>query len=350
MNPLPNISHSHSTPTASVSSANPIQATMLSANQASASPLFMGSSKLPTDELAPRTLTLPPLIFSGLYETTQVDKGRAETPLPMGQIQIGGVGEPNHELESAGKQVVLPRNHAPESWLSSDMNPLYMGPSPALRNSHFIGGGSDETTLSFLPDDLSPAVLQNLSRENLQRFEQIRDSYTTETQTIEIKEKDGSKRARTVDVTVRKFNRPDPSTYLTKATINEHLSVFRDKPCLFLTRYAYDNFCKNGIGRKDGQFLIPKDIGDKIEKLLSNKSTFGAGEAQLGIPSGAWQNQEIIRVTVNEIPNLRMASGNEAGANKYWMPGGYLPNGLPEAVCDQIPNDKVTMSSFFPAD
>jgi hypothetical protein len=350
MNPLPNISHSHSTPIASVSSANPIQATMLSANQASASPLFMGSSKLPTEELAPRTLTLPPLIFSGLYETIQADKGSAEISLPMGPIQIGGIAEPNHELESAGKQVVLPRNHAPESWLSSDMNPVYMGPSPSLRNSHFIGGGSDKTTLSFLPDDLSPAVLQNLSRENLQRFEQIRDSYTTETQTIEIKEKDGSKGGRTVDVTVRKFNRPDPSTYLTKATINEHLSVFRDKPCLFLTRYAYDSFCKNGIGRKDGQFLIPKDIGDKIEKLLSNKSTFGAGEAQLGIPSGAWKNQEIIRVTVNEIPNLRMASGNEVGANNYWMPGGYLPNGLPEAVCDQIPNDKVTMSSFFPAD
>ena len=362
MNPLPNISHSHSTPTASVSSANPIQATMLSANQASASPLFMGSSKLPTDELAPRTLTLPPLIFSGLYETIQADKGRAEISLPMGPIQIGGIGEsnhapemgsaaePNHELESVGKQVVLPRNHAPESWLSSDMNPLYMGPSPSIRNSHFIGGGSDETMLSFLPDDLSPAVLQNLSRENLQRFEQIRDSYTTETQTISIKEKDGSKHGRTVDVTVRKFNRPDPSTYLTKTAIDKHLSMFRDKPCLFITRDAYESFCKNGIGRKDGQFLITKDIGDKLEKLLSNKSTFGAGEAQLGIPSGAWQNQEIIRVTVNEIPNLRMASGNEAGANKYWMPGGYLPNGSPEAVCDQIPTDKVTMDTFFPAD
>jgi hypothetical protein len=32
------------------------------------------------------------------------------------------------------------------------------------------------------------------------------------------------------------------------------------------------------------------------------------------------------------------------------MPGGYLPNGLPEAVCDQIPKDKVTMNNFLPAD
>ena len=350
MNPLASISNSHSTQTAAVNSTNPIQTTMLSANQADVSPLFRGSSKLPTDELAPRTLTLAPLTFSGLYETIQVDKGSVETSLPMGRVQIGGIEESNHELESAGKQVVLPSNHAPESWLSSDMNPMYMGPSASLRNSHFIGGGADETMLSFLPDDLSPAALQNLSRENLQKFEQIRDSYTTATQTIEIKEKNGKKSGRTVDVTVRKFNRPDPSTYLTKAAIDKHLSMFRDKPCLFLTRYAFDNFCKNGIGRTDGQFLITKDIGDKIETLLRNKSTFAAGEAQLGIPNGAWQDQEIIRVTVNEIPNLRMASGNEVGANKYWMPGGYLPNGLPEAVCDQIPKDKVTMNNFLPAD
>jgi len=32
------------------------------------------------------------------------------------------------------------------------------------------------------------------------------------------------------------------------------------------------------------------------------------------------------------------------------MPGGYLPNGLPEAVCDQIPLDKVSMNPFTPGD
>jgi hypothetical protein len=348
MNALPNISNNLPTQTASVSGATPTQTTMVTAKQASTSPLFTGSANLPTRELAARTLTLPPLTFTSAFETSQVGKGKPDITLPMGQFQIGGVEQTEYELTPAGKQVVLPNNHAPADWLSNDMNPLYMGPSSAMRNSHFIDGGTDQTTLSFLPDDLSPAALQNLSRSNLQKFEQIRDSYTTETQTIKIK--DRNKEERSFDVTIRKSNRPDPSTYLTKATIDKHLSRFHDKPCLFLTRYAFDNFCKNGIGRKDGQFLTTKDIGDKIETLLSRKSTFAAGEAELGIPEGAWKNQEVIRVTVDDIPNLRMASGNEVGANKYWMPGGYLPNGLPEAVCDQIPLNKVTVKPFLPAD
>jgi len=32
--------------------------------------------------------------------------------------------------------------------------------------------------------------------------------------------------------------------------------------------------------------------------------------------------------------NLRIPSGNEAGANEMWVPGGYLPEGMPEAVID----------------
>lgn len=36
----------------------------------------------------------------------------------------------------------------------------------------------------------------------------------------------------------------------------------------------------------------------------------------------------------SELTNLRMPSGNEAGANEHWIPGGYLPTGIPEAVID----------------
>lgn len=31
-----------------------------------------------------------------------------------------------------------------------------------------------------------------------------------------------------------------------------------------------------------------------------------------------------------------MPSGNERGANNYWLPGGYSSGGIPEAVIDQI--------------
>jgi hypothetical protein len=32
--------------------------------------------------------------------------------------------------------------------------------------------------------------------------------------------------------------------------------------------------------------------------------------------------------------NLRIPSGNEAGANEFWIPGGKLPDGNSEAVID----------------
>lgn len=320
--------------------------TRLDAAQASASPLFAGAARLPTKELASRTLLLPPLVFANTVVTEHAGETAIDTDLSLPSLRMGDLESITHTLTPAEKQVVLPGNHAPADWLNSDANPLVMGPSPMLRNSHFIESSPDQVMLSLVPDDLSPAVLHTLSPENLKTFERIRDSYTTETQTIKFKDRD--KVERSIDVTVRKPNRPDPSTYLSKTTINKHLAAFRNEPCLFITRQAFTNFCKNGIGRKDGQFLVTKETGDRIETLLSKQSTFSAGEAELGIPDGAWANQEIIRVTVNDIPNLRMASGNEAGANKYWMPGGYLPNGLMEAVCDQIPLDKVTSKTFLP--
>lgn len=36
--------------------------------------------------------------------------------------------------------------------------------------------------------------------------------------------------------------------------------------------------------------------------------------------------------------NLRMPRGNEAGANEAWIPGGYLPERIPEAVLNTHPD------------
>lgn len=43
--------------------------------------------------------------------------------------------------------------------------------------------------------------------------------------------------------------------------------------------------------------------------------------------------------------NLRIPSGNEAGANSHWIPGGKTDGGVPEAITDLIPNvpDNVTV-------
>lgn len=39
---------------------------------------------------------------------------------------------------------------------------------------------------------------------------------------------------------------------------------------------------------------------------------------------------------IQQIKNLRMPTGNEAGANNLWVPGGITKNGKSEAVIDPI--------------
>jgi hypothetical protein len=65
-------------------------------------------------------------------------------------------------------------------------------------------------------------------------------------------------------------------------------------------------------------------------------------EKELGIPPGAWQGKEMVRITIPSPKDvaLRMPSGNEAGANAHWIPGGRLPTGKLEAVCNAIPKGK----------
>ncbi|MEO6904162.1 MAG: hypothetical protein ABI315_13570 [Bacteroidia bacterium] len=44
-----------------------------------------------------------------------------------------------------------------------------------------------------------------------------------------------------------------------------------------------------------------------------------------------------VKVHLSCLRGLRMATGNEVGANELWLPGGKLPKGYSEAVINQIP-------------
>lgn len=73
--------------------------------------------------------------------------------------------------------------------------------------------------------------------------------------------------------------------------------------------------------------------------LASANGDISVIESKLGIPPGAWQAKELVRI---DIPtprdlNLQMPSGNEAGANPLWIPGGTLRTGQLEAVINSIP-------------
>jgi hypothetical protein len=138
---------------------------------------------------------------------------------------------------------------------------------------------------------------------------------------------------------IPKGDRPDPSEYLSAEFIDQHLARFSDGA----TRYmVLDNLRAFGIGQRDGTtFVFPSNELDAL--TTATGGNLRLLEQSLGLPGGYFDAYEIVRVDIPdpESHGLRMPSGNEAGANDQWLPGGFLPRGMPEAVIDggEVPSD-----------
>lgn len=145
-----------------------------------------------------------------------------------------------------------------------------------------------------------------------------------------------------------KGQRPDPATYLSGGYIDSHLALFDDGASRFMTRTNLDKY---GIAQRDGtSFVMPKHEADAL--LARTQGDPRALEEALGLPEGFLDGNELVRVDVpapREL-NLRIPSGNEAGANDQWIPGGKLPTGNSEAVIDAkgIPNERYSVSPVQP--
>jgi hypothetical protein len=140
---------------------------------------------------------------------------------------------------------------------------------------------------------------------------------------------------------MEKGTRPDPSEYLSQDYIQHHLEQFDQGG----TRFMPDqNFNKYGIGQRDGTtFVFPTN---EVDALMA-KGDFAAIESVLGLPEGYFEDYSVLRVDIPDLGHydLRIPSGNEAGANDYWLPGGFLPEGIPEAVIDgsKVPFEYLTV-------
>jgi hypothetical protein len=95
-----------------------------------------------------------------------------------------------------------------------------------------------------------------------------------------------------------------------------------------------------------GTFVLPKSVVNKaIEASNGNPRIL---ENLLGLDPGYLGEHPII-LDINNISNIRIPSGNEAGAwPEYWIPGGYTSGGVPEAIVDQIPSGGYTISNAYP--
>lgn len=132
-------------------------------------------------------------------------------------------------------------------------------------------------------------------------------------------------------LSLKKGKRPEPSDYMSSEQISAHLALFDEGAVRFTSRQGVYEY---GTLGPDGGFVMPKKLFSQlIEQSDGNMRII---ENKLGLEQGYLTNTDtaIYYIPRNEIVNLRLPSGNETGANKNWIPGGYTSGGIPEAVMD----------------
>ena len=133
---------------------------------------------------------------------------------------------------------------------------------------------------------------------------------------------------------LKRGKRPDPNTYITKAKIDKHLALFEGG----VTKIAA-NEPKGTVGPPGGTFVMPKWVADRI--ILKSKGDISKLETLLALDPGILGTNPV-RIDIMAPKGLRMPSGNEFGANKQWIPGGYTSSGTLEATIDPVePNDYI---------
>ena len=142
-----------------------------------------------------------------------------------------------------------------------------------------------------------------------------------------------------------KGGRPNPAMYLSRSFIRKHLKKFADGASLVMSRDSFISYVlfSKTIGRDDNTcFVMPVDVCDEIEAAAhGNPRVY---ERALGFDDGYFESHGgLIRLDIYDLTDLdlRIPSGNEAGANAYWLPGGYTSGGVPEAVTNLIPKSRV---------
>ena len=145
-----------------------------------------------------------------------------------------------------------------------------------------------------------------------------------------------------------KGERPDPSAYLDKKYIRRHLKEFRSGVSFVmgLDNYVMFVVARKFIGREDNTcFVMPKTVCDDIAKAANGN--LAVYEQALGFEPGYFQGHGgLVRIDVLDVADLhiRIPSGNEAGANAWWLPGGYTSGGVPEAISDLIPKSRILVT------
>ena len=144
----------------------------------------------------------------------------------------------------------------------------------------------------------------------------------------------------------RGIKRQNPQRYLSREYLEQHKKLFDDGVAAFVKDdYFIQKF--GVFGREDGAFVFPKDVAKAMIKEADGNPR--RLEALLGLDEGSLGDSPKM-VLPQEIHNYRIPDGNEGGSrdNLQWRPGGKTyPGGVPEAVIDPVPKDKVTLVDIW---
>lgn len=139
-----------------------------------------------------------------------------------------------------------------------------------------------------------------------------------------------------------KGNRPYPAEYLDSDYITDHLARFDGGATRFYRTASLNEY---GPGNAGTTFVFPtSEIDDLIGEANGDPKRLGV---LLGLGEDFFvdKNGNAVQITRADFSfeelangNLRMPRGDEGGAGSMWIPGGYLPKGIPESVFTTHPN------------
>ncbi|MBL4613288.1 MAG: hypothetical protein JKY27_00210, partial [Magnetovibrio sp.] len=91
---------------------------------------------------------------------------------------------------------------------------------------------------------------------------------------------------------------------------------------------------------------IPKSEFDSI--VIGAKGDLSIVKRRLGLKSGQLTSGNTVAAYIepSDMKNLRVSSGNEAGASSKWLPGGKTIGGASEAIIDTPPDTQFEFLEF----
>ena len=150
-------------------------------------------------------------------------------------------------------------------------------------------------------------------------------------------------------LTIPKGSRPNPKTYVNSEYLTKHFAEFNEGATVIQTEWAYTNYSEaNGfVGVPDDNtlFVMPAKYADKV--IQNSNGNINYIEEKLGFPKGYFKyGGGLVRIDIKDLSdlNLRLPSGNEIGANSFWIPGGETSGGVPEAILNAVPLDRTRVS------